>query len=193
MRTYLISQLVKNPPAMQEIPVRFLGREDPVEKGQATHPSILGLPSWLSWWRIHLQCGRPEFNPSIGKIHCRRERLPTPVIWPGEFHGLYSLWGHKESDTTERLSLSFFHFRMGAIGGAISNLSKYPFLSLFPSSLNSNSFSSIHSLPPICVRMGRQILPSSLKFWDNMEVWHLYREQPLAYDEILAKWRISFP
>ena len=36
----------------------------------------------------------------------RRERLPTPVFWPGEFHGLYSPWGHKESDTTERLSLS---------------------------------------------------------------------------------------
>ena len=34
------------------------------------------------------------------------ERLPTPVFWPGEFHGLYSPWGHKESDTTERLSLS---------------------------------------------------------------------------------------
>jgi len=29
----------------------------------------------------------------------------TPVFWPGEFHGLYSPWGHKESDTTERLSL----------------------------------------------------------------------------------------
>ena len=27
-------------------------------------------------------------------------------ILPGEFHGLYSLWGHKELDTTERLSLS---------------------------------------------------------------------------------------
>ena len=34
-----------------------------------------------------------------------RERLPTPVFWPGEFHALYSPWGHKESDTTERLSL----------------------------------------------------------------------------------------
>ena len=32
--------------------------------------------------------------------------LPTPVFWPGEFHELYSPWGHKESDTTERLSLS---------------------------------------------------------------------------------------
>ena len=26
-------------------------------------------------------------------------------IWPGEYHGLYSPWGCKESDTTERLSL----------------------------------------------------------------------------------------
>ena len=30
----------------------------------------------------------------------------TPVFWPGEFHGLYSPQGHKESDMTERLSLS---------------------------------------------------------------------------------------
>ena len=35
-----------------------------------------------------------------------RERLRTPVLWPGEFHGLYSPRGRKESDTTERLSLS---------------------------------------------------------------------------------------
>ena len=25
----------------------------------------------------------------VGKIPWRRERLPTPVFWPGEFHGLY--------------------------------------------------------------------------------------------------------
>jgi len=35
------------------------------------------------------------------KIPWRSERLPTSVFWPGEFHGLYSLWVHKESDTTE--------------------------------------------------------------------------------------------
>ena len=33
-------------------------------------------------------------------------KATTPVFWPGEFHGIYSPWGHKESDTTERLSLS---------------------------------------------------------------------------------------
>ena len=68
-RASLATQLVKNPPAMQE-----------------------------TW-----------FDPWAGKIPRRRERLPTPVFWPGEFHGLYSSWGHKESDTTEQLLLSL-HF-----------------------------------------------------------------------------------
>ena len=61
----LLTQLVKNPPAMWE--------------------------TWLQSW--------------IGKIPWRRKRLHTPIFWPGEFNGLYSAWGPKESDTTERLSL----------------------------------------------------------------------------------------
>ena len=42
---HLITQLVKNLPSMQETPIRFLGWEDPLEKGTATHSSILA-------WRI---------------------------------------------------------------------------------------------------------------------------------------------
>ena len=45
----LIAQLVKNPSAMQETLVQFLGWEAPLEKGEATYSSILGLPLWLSW------------------------------------------------------------------------------------------------------------------------------------------------
>ena len=37
----LIAQLVKNLPAMLETWVQFLGREDPLEKGMATHSNIL--------------------------------------------------------------------------------------------------------------------------------------------------------
>jgi len=37
----LVAQPVKNPPAMQETSVRFLNWEDPLEKGKATHSSIL--------------------------------------------------------------------------------------------------------------------------------------------------------
>ena len=48
-RDSLVTQLVKNLPAMQETPVQFLSQEDPLEKGYATHSSICGLPWWLSW------------------------------------------------------------------------------------------------------------------------------------------------
>ena len=37
----LVAQLVKNPPAMRETWVRSLGWKDALEKGKATHPSIL--------------------------------------------------------------------------------------------------------------------------------------------------------
>ena len=57
-----------------------------------------------------LQCWRPGFDPWVGKIPWRRERLSTSVFWPGEFHGLYSPWGLRESDTTELRSLSLFLF-----------------------------------------------------------------------------------
>ena len=56
--------------------------------------------------KIHLQCGRPRFDPWVGKIPWRRERLPTPVFWPGEFHGLYSPRGCRESATAETLTFT---------------------------------------------------------------------------------------
>ena len=60
---------------------------------------------------------RLGFNPWVGKIPWKKERLPTPVFWHGEFHVLYSPWGCKESDATERLSLSIYikSFKMSPI------------------------------------------------------------------------------
>ena len=48
-----------------------------------------------------MQCTRPRFDPWVGNIPWRRDRLPTPVFWPGQFHGLYSPWGRKELDMIE--------------------------------------------------------------------------------------------
>ena len=53
----------------------------------------------------------PGFDPWVGKIPWRRERLPTPVFWSGEFHGLYSTWGRKESDTTEHACKGWLVFK----------------------------------------------------------------------------------
>ena len=45
----LVAQLVKNPPAMREAWVWSLGWEDPLEKGKATHSSIL---AWRIPWTV---------------------------------------------------------------------------------------------------------------------------------------------
>ena len=68
--TFLVAQMVKNPPAMQETWVQSLGWEDPLEKGT----------------------------------------VPTPVFWPGEFHGQRSLaraTAHRV--TRSRTQLTDFH------------------------------------------------------------------------------------
>ena len=44
--------------------------------------------------------------PGLGRSAGEEKKLPTPVFWPGELQGLYSPWGRKELDTTERLPLS---------------------------------------------------------------------------------------
>ena len=49
-----------------------------------------------------------------GEIPWRRQWQPTPVLLPGKSHGQrslvgYSPWGHKESDTTERLPCLMLH------------------------------------------------------------------------------------
>ena len=89
---------------MQEAQVQFLSQEDPLERGYATHSSILGLPLWLSWQRILLQCRGLGFDPWVGKIPWRKERLPIPEFWPREFHGLYRV-----TKSQTQLSLSLRH------------------------------------------------------------------------------------
>ena len=57
-----------------------------------------------------LQCRKPRIDPWVGKIVWRREWQPTSVFLPGKSHGQrslvgYSLWSHKESEMTDRLTL----------------------------------------------------------------------------------------
>ena len=70
---------------------------------------VLEAVTWLRWWRISLQCGRPRFDPWVGKIPWRREWQSTTVFFPGKFHEQrslvgYSSWVCKEPDTTEWLT-----------------------------------------------------------------------------------------
>ena len=61
------------------------------------------------------------FDPWVRKIPWRRKWQATPVFLPGEFHGHrslagYSPWSHKESDTTERVTV------LSALWGMVSFL-----------------------------------------------------------------------
>ena len=68
----------------------------------------IGYPLRYSWASLVAQLVK---NPPVMRETWVRslgwedplEKGKAPVFWPGEFHGLYSPWGRKESDTTERL------------------------------------------------------------------------------------------
>ena len=80
------------------------------------HPGLFLI--YLNLWRLygaslvaqmfkHLPViWETGFDSWVGKIPWRKEWLPTPVFWPREFHGLYSLWGWKSGT---QLSNFYFH------------------------------------------------------------------------------------
>ena len=107
---------------MQETPVRFLGQEDPLEKGQATHSSILRLPcgsagkectcivgdlgsipglerSLGEWKGYPLQYSGPE-----NSMDCIIHWVPKSRTWLSEFHFHWRRWS-KKVDLSSHLKL----------------------------------------------------------------------------------------
>ena len=62
----------------------------------------------LNYLWLRLQCRRPWFNSWVEKICWRRDRLPTPVFWPGEFHGLQSMVSQRVGHDWVTCSISDF-------------------------------------------------------------------------------------
>ena len=56
----LVVQLVKNPPTRRETWVQPLGWKDPLEKGKATHSSILAWSPWKSWTVYSMGCKKSD-------------------------------------------------------------------------------------------------------------------------------------
>ena len=73
----LIAQLVKNRPAVQDTLVQFLGQEDLLEKGKATHS---GIPAWRIPWTVYSPWGHKESDtteqPSLSllEVHVKLPR-----------------------------------------------------------------------------------------------------------------------
>ena len=84
----------KEPPAMPETLIRFLGQEDSLEKGQATHSSILGLP----WWLKEAQesaCNEGDLGPvpGLGRFLGGMKGYPLQYSCLENPHGQRSLEG----------------------------------------------------------------------------------------------------
>ena len=78
--------------------------------------------------------GRPGFDPWVGKFPWRRERLPAPVFWPEELHGLYPELhgGHKELDMSDLHFHYLFNFLV--LSNMISEITDLftPYIFLYP-------------------------------------------------------------
>ena len=79
------------------------GNEQKISK--KVFPTVEGLPGSSDSKKSAYNAGNLGSFPGSGRFPWRRERQPTPVFLPGEFHGQRSLvrsspWGYKESDTT---------------------------------------------------------------------------------------------
>ena len=85
-----------------------------------------GFPGGAEVKSICLQCGRPGFDPWVGKIPWRRKWQPTPVFLPGESHGWRSLVGYSPQVAKNQTQLSNFTFTFtqvlaaSASGGAVT-------------------------------------------------------------------------
>ena len=67
LRATLIAQLVKNPPAMQETPVQFLGPEDPLENDRLPTPVFLGFPCGSAGKESASNAGDLDSVPGLGR------------------------------------------------------------------------------------------------------------------------------
>ena len=111
-QTFLVAQLVKNPPAIH--PVGFPSWEASLEKGKLPTLILLGFPGGSEGRKkkkICLKCRRPEFDPWVGKIPWRSACNPLQYSCLENPHGQgslagYSSWDRTEPGMTEQLSVT---------------------------------------------------------------------------------------
>ena len=81
LRVSLITQLVKNPPAMQETPVQLLGQEDPWRRDRLPIPVFLGFPCGSAGKESACSAGDLGLIPGLGR--CPVEGKGYPLQYSG--------------------------------------------------------------------------------------------------------------
>ena len=87
----LVAQLVKNPSAMQETPVQFLGQKIQRRRDRLPTQIFSGFPGDSAGNEPAGNVGDLVLIPGLGRSLGEGKRLPAPVFWPEEFHGQRSL------------------------------------------------------------------------------------------------------
>ena len=65
------------------------------------HKIYMGFPGTSAGKEPTCNVGDLGLIPRLGRSPGEGNDYPTPVFWPGEFHGLRSLWGRQELDMAE--------------------------------------------------------------------------------------------
>ena len=98
---FLVAQLIKNLPAMQETPVQFLGQEDPLEKDRLPTPVFLGFPGGSDEKEFTWNAGDLGSIPRFGRSPGEGNSYPL------QYSGLKN---SMDGVAKNRTQLSDFHF-----------------------------------------------------------------------------------
>ena len=98
----LVVQMIKNLPAVQETQILSLGREDPLQKGMATHSSILAFPCGSAGKESTCNAGDLGSIPGLGRSpggghgnsfqYSCLEILMDRGAWLATVHGVTKSW-----------------------------------------------------------------------------------------------------
>ena len=115
---YILAFLVKNPPAMQETRVWFLGRDNPLGKWQVPTPVFMGFLDGSDGKELTCNAGDLGSIPGLGRSPGGGYGSPLQYSCLENPHGQrspvgYSPWGCKESDMNELKYLFYFGLPWG--------------------------------------------------------------------------------
>ena len=116
LMAFLVAQMIKNPLAMQETTVQFLGREDPLERDRLPAPVTLGFPGGSDGEESTCNAGDLGLSPGLGRSP--REGNGYPLQYSDLEHPMdYIVHGVAKSQT--RLSDVHFHVHVHWFNDAI--------------------------------------------------------------------------
>ena len=107
----LVAQLIKNLPAMQETPVRFLGQEDPLRRDRLPTPVFLGFPGGSDSKESTCNAGDLGSIPGLGRSPGEGNGYPLQyscLEYPMD-RGAWRATVHRVTKSQTRLSDFHFH------------------------------------------------------------------------------------